>query len=111
MKLYGRKNTLPHTLINLNQLRHYGVIVQDNPACDKPIYIMMEYNYSRIEMHMEGTIVMARTLMPSEQKSELYNQGLSSAPHTLEIPQRVFSDRNEGSVLLIRMAPTQIAII
>ncbi len=67
MKLYGRKNTLPHPLINSNQLRHYGVIVQDNPACDKPIYIMMEYNYSSIEMHMEGTITMARTLTPSEQ--------------------------------------------
>ena len=67
MKLYGQKNTLPHTLINSNQMRHYGVAVQDSPVCDKPIYIMMEYNYFGIEMHMEGTIIMARTLTPSEQ--------------------------------------------
>ena len=83
MKLYGRKNTLPHPLINSNQLRHYGVIVQDNPACDKPIYIMMEHNYFRIEIHIEGTIVIANALTPSEQN---LNYITKDCPQLLEIP-------------------------
>ena len=35
-------DTLDHTLVNPNQLRHYGITVQDNPACDKPLYFMTE---------------------------------------------------------------------
>ena len=59
-------NTLPHTLINPNQLRHFGVTVQDNPVSEKPLYIMTEDNAFSMELSMEGTIVMANTFTPTE---------------------------------------------
>ena len=33
---------MDHTLVNPNQLRHYGVKVQDNPVSDEPLHIMTE---------------------------------------------------------------------
>ena len=33
---------MEHSLLNPNQLRHFGVTVQDNPFADAPLYISSE---------------------------------------------------------------------
>ena len=62
---------MDHTLINPNQMRHYGITVQDNPCSQEPLYIMSENNDFNMELQMKGTIIFADTFTPSE--SELQN--------------------------------------
>ena len=54
-----------HSLINPNQLRLYGVTVQDNPVCDSPLYIMTEDGEFLLPLGMKGTNVMANTWTPA----------------------------------------------
>ena len=35
-------NKMDHTLFNPNQMRLFGIMVQDNPVCESPLYIMTE---------------------------------------------------------------------
>jgi hypothetical protein len=35
-------NKMDHTLVNPNQMRLFGITVQDNPVCEFPLYIMTE---------------------------------------------------------------------
>ena len=49
------------TLINPNQLRHFGTKVQDNPVSDLPLFIMTENNEFSMELDMSGTIIYADT--------------------------------------------------
>ena len=58
-------DTLDHTLVNPNQLRHYGITVQDNPACDKPLYFMTEDSEFSMEIKRKGTIIYSDTFTPS----------------------------------------------
>ena len=41
---------MDHTLINPNQMRHYGIQVQDSPTSDEPLYIMSENNDFNMEL-------------------------------------------------------------
>ena len=61
-------DTLDHTLINPNQLRHYGITVQDNLACDKPLYFMTEDSEFSIELKRKGTIIYFNIFTPSERE-------------------------------------------
>ena len=49
--------TMDHTLLNPNQLRHYGTIVQDNPTLPLPLSIIAEDWSFCIEIFMQGTTV------------------------------------------------------
>ena len=33
---------MEHTLVNPNQMRLFGIMVQDNPVCESPLYIPTE---------------------------------------------------------------------
>ena len=67
-------DTMQHTLLNPNQLRHFGTIVQDNPMSDHPLSIITEdYDFS-MGLTMAGTIVYTDTHTPSENE-------LTSCPH------------------------------
>ena len=54
-------NTLDHTLVNPNQLRHCGTQVQDNLMSENPLSIITEDLYLSIDLSMKGTIVFANT--------------------------------------------------
>ena len=56
---------MDHSLINPNQLRIYGVTVQDNPVCDSPLYIMTEDSEFVLPLGMKGMNVMANTRTPT----------------------------------------------
>ena len=54
-------DVLDPTLVNPNQLRHFGVDVQDNPMSSRPLSIITEDNEFCMELAIEGTIVFAET--------------------------------------------------
>ena len=72
-------DTIQHTLVNPNQLRAYGTIVQDNPFSPSPLSFAPT-NGPVIALTTMGTIVYCTTRAPSDQE-------LSSLPHiTLSSP-------------------------
>ena len=62
------------SLINPNQLRHFGTHVQDNPSSAQPLSIMTEDLEFSMNLPMAGTIVYADTHTPTSHE-------LASCPH------------------------------
>ena len=56
-------NHMNHSLINPNQLRYYGIKVQDNPLLETAISIITEDNEFCMEIAMAGTVVYAKKLL------------------------------------------------
>ena len=67
-------DSLDHSLINPNQLRHYGTEVQDNPMSDTPLSIITEDKEFCMELMMAGTIIYMDTFTPSQRE-------LQECPH------------------------------
>ena len=67
-------DTIPHTLINPNQLRHYGVHVQDDPTSNRPLSIITADTSFALEMQCMGTIISFTTRTPTQHE-------LTSCPH------------------------------
>ena len=61
-------DAMPDTLLNPNQLRHFGAIVQDNPYAGAPLYITDSNNEVEIPLRSEGTVIFADTRTPTEQE-------------------------------------------
>ena len=59
---------LPNSLINPNQLRHYGTVVQDNPTSEEPLHIRTEDASFCMELDMAGTIIFANTTTPTKKE-------------------------------------------
>ena len=57
--------SMESTLINPNQLRHFGTEVQDNPTSKLPLSIITEDTEFSMNLSMAGTIVYADTFTPS----------------------------------------------
>ena len=57
---------MQHTLINPNQLRAYGVSVQDNPFSEAPILIATEGYEFVLPLNCNGTILGAPTRTPTD---------------------------------------------
>ena len=49
--------TTDHTLVNPNQLRSYGITVQDNPCSEAPIFIATEDHDFMPQFSYKGTIL------------------------------------------------------
>ena len=80
---------LDHTLVNPNQLRAYGVSVQDNPFDTKPLSITTDD--VSVELYSEGTIICGDTRTPTESElSQLPRLILTSLhdwdPHNVCFP-------------------------
>ena len=80
--------TMDHTLLNPNQLRHYGTRVQDDPTSAYPLSIITEDNEFCMELTMSGTIVYAETHSPSNSDLNKYPHITLSSPHQWD-PKRV----------------------
>ncbi len=57
--------TMTHSLINPNQLRTYGVDVEDNPSRG-PLHITDSQDTARIPLHMDGTNVLFVSRTPTQ---------------------------------------------
>ena len=58
------------TLVNPNQLRHYGVTVQDNPYCAEPMYIQSSDEAFLLPLQSQGTVIFATTRTPTSRELE-----------------------------------------
>jgi hypothetical protein len=79
--------SLDHSLINPNQLRHFGTKVQDDPTSDRPLSIITEDNEFSMELTMAGTIVHVNTHSPTDQE-------LNSCPHIILSSSRSWNPHN-----------------
>ena len=59
---------MEHTLVNPNQMRLFGIMVQDNPVCESPLYLTTEDGDFVLPLQMKGTNVMASTRTPTAQE-------------------------------------------
>ena len=85
-------DTMSSTLINPNQLRHFGTKVQDDPTSERPLSIIKEDGTFCMDLSMLGTIIYADTYTPSQRElDECPHITLSSPqpwdPHTVKFPK------------------------
>jgi len=73
--------TMTHTLVNPNQLRHYGTKVRDDPTSSTPMHIMTENNEFNIELKMKGTVIFADTHTPSAKELHDCPHIVLNSPH------------------------------
>lgn len=76
---------MDYTLLNPNQLRHYGVRVQDDPTSPYPLSIITEDNKFCMELSMAGTIVYAQTYAPSDHDLKNHPHIQLSSPHSWDL--------------------------
>jgi hypothetical protein len=79
---------LQHTLVNPNQLRSFGITVQDNPFSDAPIFIATEGNEDVLPLTSKGTILFANTRTPTDNELSTCRHIVLSSEHTWD-PQNV----------------------
>ena len=70
---------LDHTLVSPNQLRDYGVSIQDNPFDTKPLSITTDD--ASVKLYSEGTIICGDTRMPTESKLGQLPRLILTSPH------------------------------
>jgi len=97
-------DTMDHSLINPNQLRHYGTMVQDDPTSRRPLSIITEDNEFCMNLEMDGTIVLAKTHSPTNHELEDCPHIVMSSPHpwnphTVKFPtsERTLEDEVGGN--------------
>ena len=74
-------DSMDMTLINPNQLRHFGTDVQDNPSSPLPLSIITEDREFCMELLMEGTIIYANTHTPTDTELKECPHIILSSPH------------------------------
>ena len=72
---------LDHSILNQNQLCHYGVIVQNNPAFNKPSYIMNDDTEFRKELKIQGTTIFENIFTPAEKEIHESLHMILASPH------------------------------
>ena len=56
------------TLVNPNQMRHFGTVVQDDPTSSSPLHIRTSDASFSMPLQIKGTIVGTTTHTPTEQE-------------------------------------------
>ena len=74
-------DTLHHSLLNPNQMRHYSIKVQDNPMSDQPLSIITDDDEFSMELRMDGTIVCFDSSTPSQEELQQCPHIVLSSPH------------------------------
>ena len=60
--------TMDHTLVNPNQLRAYGMTVQDNPFAEALIFIAIEDHDFMLLLSSKGTILGVTAITPTDKE-------------------------------------------
>ena len=87
------RDSLPHSLINPNQLRAYGTLVQDNPFSHDPLVIEPPNDDVTIPLTTLGTIIYADTRVPTQEELATLPHVVLTAdsswdPHHIQFPSR-----------------------
>ena len=83
-------NHMDHSLINPNQLRYYGIKVQDKPMLENALSIITKNNEFCMELAMAGTVVYAETFTPSQQELHQCSNIILSLSHAWNLQNVVF---------------------
>ena len=103
---------MDHTLVNPNQLRHFGIKVQDNPYGGTEMHLSTESNDMYFPLRSEGTMIYLDTCTPTEQElhEECVHIQLSSKspwnPHAVQFPE--FTRRAEAGTPAINRTTAHI---
>ena len=100
-------DTLIHSLINPNQLRAYGTLVQDNPYHTDPLGIKPPPFDFEIPLRTAGTIIYADTRAPTQSElAALLFIVLTSSddwdPHHVRFPSHDLEDANKATINAIQ---------
>ena len=82
---------MDNSLLNPNQLRHFGVEVQDNPFSKTPMHIMTEDSSFVMPLTMQGTIASVETRTPTQEELDTCRHVVLSSehpwdPHSVKFP-------------------------
>ena len=83
-------DTMDHTLVNPNQLHHFGAIVDDNPYGEEPMRILSPGGEWQIPLLSEGTTIFANTWHPTESDLQTLEHVEYSSPHPWDPHQVAF---------------------
>ena len=81
---------MEHSLLNPNQLQHFGVTVQDNPFADAPLYISTENGDFVFPLEILGKNIVAKNRTPTERELQECHQIVMSSPHAWNPHQVIF---------------------
>ena len=65
-------NSMQRTLMNSNQVQHYGIKVPDNPVLNEPMYIMTDGSNFNLELKINGTNIFLKIHAPTDIKLREY---------------------------------------
>ena len=88
---------MDHTLVNPNQLRAFGLTVQDNPFADAPIFISTEGHEFTLPLHSKGTILGVTTRTPTDQELQTCSHVVLSSEYEWD-PQNICFPQASRSV-------------
>ena len=69
-------DTMDMSLINPNQLRNYGIHIQDDPTSNRPLSLITANTEFAMNLNREGTIISFNSRTPTQQE-------LESCPHII----------------------------
>ena len=73
---------MQHTLLNLNQLQPFGMLVKDDSfASDEPIHIESKNGDTVLPLHIEGTIIYLDTWTPTDEELSQFPHIIMTSPH------------------------------
>ena len=81
-------DSMNHSLINPNQLRHYQIAVQDNPYSESPVLIHSPQDDFLMELSTSGNNIVAHTRTPTEQELKTCRHITLTSPHDWD-PQNI----------------------
>ena len=104
--------SLDHSLINPNQLRHFGTTVQDNPYSNEPMQLISPEEDFRACLLSQGTTIYIDTWKPTAQDLLDYPHIVLTSsepwnPHSMEFPGIPYSEREEVEMLNVASTKTQ----
>ena len=100
-------NTMSHSLLNPNQLRHFGIKVQDDPTSHQPLSIITGDGDFGMELKIDGTTIFADTYTPSNHELDTCPKIVLTSehkwdPHKVQFPNSINTLQEEmGNVYQI----------
>ena len=80
-------DTMDMSLINPNQLRNYGIHIQDDPTSNRPLSLITANTEFAMTLNREGTIISFDSRTPTQQE-------LESCPHIILSSEKSWSPHN-----------------
>ena len=100
-------DTLTHSLINPNQLRAFGTVVQDNPYHKDPLGITAPSHDLEIPLHTAGTIIYTDTRAPTPSELATFPFIVLTSsdnwdPHHIRFPSHDVEEANRATINAIQ---------